>query len=56
MCGEHLQHRASKVAGKYVAHLEHWPSNPLSRGSYTSYKPGQFTTIAGNEGKPVGNL
>lgn len=47
---------ASKVGGKYVAHLEHWPSNPLSRGSYTSYMPGQFTTIAGNEGKSVGNL
>ncbi len=47
---------ASKVNGKYVAHLEHWPSNPLSRGSYTCYRPGEFTTIAGNEGKPVGNL
>lgn len=47
---------ATKVAGKYVAHIEHWPSNPLSRGSYTAYTPGQFTTIAGNEGKPVGNL
>ncbi len=47
---------ATKVSGKYVAHLEHWPSNPLSLGSYTCYKPGQFTTIAGNEGKPVGNL
>jgi monoamine oxidase len=40
----------------YVAHLEHWPSNPLSRGSYTCYLPGQFTTIAGNEGKPVDNV
>ena len=47
---------ASKVNGKCVAHLEHWPSNPLSRGSYTCYRPGEFTTIAGNEGKPVGNL
>jgi monoamine oxidase len=26
------------------------------KGSYTCYRPGQFTTIAGNEGKPVGNL
>jgi monoamine oxidase len=25
-------------------------------GSYTWYRPGQFTSIAGNEGKPVGNL
>ena len=40
----------------YVARMEHWPSNPLTRGSYTSYTPGQFTTICGNEGKPVGNL
>lgn len=26
------------------------------KGSYTCYLPGQFTTIAGNEGKSVGNL
>jgi monoamine oxidase len=37
-------------------HLEHWPSNPLALGSYTCYRPGQFTSIAGNEGAPVGNL
>ncbi len=43
-------------ANKLRAHLEHWPSNPLTQGSYTSYEPGQFTTIAGNEGKSVGNL
>ena len=42
--------------GQFVAHLEHWPSNPLTLGSYTCYRPGQFTSIAGNEGKPVGNL
>lgn len=42
--------------GKLLVHLEHWPSNPLTRGSYTCYLPGQFTGIAGNEGKPVGNL
>lgn len=47
---------ATKVNGKYVAHLEHWPSNPLSRGSYTCYTPGQFTTIANNEGKAIDNL
>jgi monoamine oxidase len=44
------------AGGNYLAHLEHWPSNPLTLGSYTCYKPGQFTTIAGNEGKAVGNL
>lgn len=47
---------ATKVGGNYLAHLEHWPSNPLSRGSYTCYLPGQFTTIADNERKPIGNL
>jgi len=44
------------VRGDLLVHLQHWQSNPLSRGSYTCYRPGQFTTIAGNEGKPVGNL
>ena len=39
--------------GKLRVHLEHWPSNPFAKGSYTCYMPGQFTTIAGNEGKPV---
>jgi monoamine oxidase len=42
--------------GAILAHLEHWPSNPNIMGGYTAYKPGQFTTICGNEGKPVGNL
>jgi hypothetical protein len=35
--------------GHIVAHLEHWPSHPLTRGSYTCYRPGQFTTIAGSK-------
>jgi monoamine oxidase len=39
-----------------VAHLEDWPSNPLTLGSYTCYRPGQFTTMAGLEGVPVENL
>ena len=42
--------------GNFTVHLEHWPSNPLTLGSYTCYRPSQFTTIAGNEGTPVGNL
>jgi monoamine oxidase len=33
-----------------------WPKNIWSLASYTCYRPGQFTTIGGNEGKPVGNL
>jgi monoamine oxidase len=47
---------ATRVSGNYLAHIDHWLSNPLALGSYTCYLPGQFTTIAGNEGKPVGNL
>jgi len=47
---------AALVDGQYLAHLEHWPSNPMTRGSYTCYTPGQFTTMAGWEGAPVDNL
>ena len=47
---------ATRVDGQYLAHLEHWPSNPLMKGSYTCYRPGQFTTMTGLEGLPVGNL
>ena len=47
---------ARRAQGGIVAHLEHWPSNPLALGSYTCYQPGQFTTIAGLEGLPVGNV
>jgi monoamine oxidase len=42
--------------GNVLAHLEHWPSNPLTRGAYTCNQPGYFTTIADNEAKPTGNL
>lgn len=34
----------------------HWPTHPYTLASYACYKPGQFSTIAGAEGKPVGNL
>ncbi len=47
---------AKRVNNKRVAHLEHWPSNPLTLGSYTCYRPGDFTSIAGNEGKSVGSV
>ena len=48
---------ASTLAQRqYLAHLEHWPSNPFMKGSYTCYRPGQFTTMAGLEGVPAGNL
>lgn len=42
--------------GAPVSELAHWPSHPLALGSYTCYTPGQFTTIAGLEGRQVGNL
>jgi monoamine oxidase len=47
---------ARRVGGNIVAHLEHWPSRPTMHGSYTCYLPGQFTTIAGFEGLPAGNV
>ena len=47
---------ARRTNGNILAHLEHWPSNPLAMGSYTCYRPGQFTSIAGIEGLPVGNV
>lgn len=43
-------------SGAPVAHIENWLRNPLCLGAYTANHPGYFTTIAGNEGKPVGNL
>jgi monoamine oxidase len=47
---------ASGSVGSFRVHLEHWPSNPLVKGSYMCNHPGYFTTIADNEAKPVGNL
>lgn len=34
----------------------HWPTHPWSLGSYACYKVGQWTKIAGEEGKATGNL
>ncbi len=48
--------RAAKNGSSYVAHLEHWPTSPLSLGSYSCYRPGQFTTVAGLEGQASGLL
>jgi len=57
-CGYDLKKHgiSADAKGKIKAHLEHWFSNPLTKGSYAGYQPGQFTTIANNEGKPIGNL
>jgi monoamine oxidase len=45
-----------KAAANGVAVRAHWPSYPLTRGSYSAYKVGQYTTIAGAEIERVGNL
>ena len=34
----------------------HWTNNTLAKGSYSVYKPGQWTKIRGAESKPIGNL
>lgn len=47
---------ATRIGGGYQAHIEPWPSNPLTLGSYTCYRVGQFTAIAGLEATSVGNL
>jgi monoamine oxidase len=33
-----------------------WPTFPWTRGSYTCYRPGQWTAFGGEEGRRVGNL
>jgi monoamine oxidase len=34
----------------------HWPTNPYVRGSYASYKPGQWTAFRGVEGTKEGRV
>jgi monoamine oxidase len=34
----------------------HWPTYAWTKASYSCYKAGQWTTIAGAESEPVGNL
>ena len=41
--------------GKYQARF-HWPNFPWTNGSYAGYRVGQWTTIGGAEGAPVGRL
>lgn len=33
-----------------------WADEPFARGSYTCYRPGQWTALAGDEATPVGRL
>jgi monoamine oxidase len=45
-------------ADAYTGEFEatHWTLNPFSRGSYSYYQPGQWTTIAGWQAQPCGRL
>lgn len=45
-----------KAAANGTAVRMHWPSHPLTLGSYSAYKVGQFTSITGAEIERVGNL
>ncbi len=47
---------AHRDGGQVRAVRAAWPVNPNSLGSYTCYKPGQFTTISGHEGTAAGQL
>src|SRR6476646_6711612 len=35
---------------------QHWPSSPFVLGSYTCFKPGQYSTLSKSIATPVGNL
>ncbi len=48
--------RAMRDQNQVVTAIAHWSSNPWVRGGYTCYRPGDFTSIAGLEGKTIGNL
>jgi monoamine oxidase len=37
------------------ATIDHWPSQPLARGSYSYWKVGQYQAFAGIEGRPEGS-
>jgi monoamine oxidase len=41
---------------KFLAHMQHWSSDPFSKGAYTSNRPGYFTELEGRVGTPADNL
>jgi monoamine oxidase len=43
-----------QLSGKFSRF--HWPTHPWTRGGYSCYKPGQWTSFGGAEIEPVGNL
>jgi len=42
------------LTGKYSRF--HWPTHQFTKAGYSAFKVGQWTTIAGSEGRSVGNL
>jgi len=44
-----------KAAWNGRGSIDHWPSQPLARGSYSFWKVGQYTSFAGAEGRPEGS-
>jgi monoamine oxidase len=48
--------KGSKLAWNNNSIVADWPNQPFVKGSYAGYKVGQWSTIAGTEGTPVGNL
>jgi monoamine oxidase len=50
------QAAAVRSGNQYLSHIQHWPSDPFSQGSYTCNQPGYFTTICGNEAAPIENV
>ena len=44
----------ARLAGKDARF--HWPSHQWTKGSYATYRPGQWTTLRGAEGERVRNL
>lgn len=53
---QHAAMRTGPSGDRLVVRRGHWLPQSFSKGSYTCYKPGQFTTIAGLESEPCGGL
>jgi monoamine oxidase len=51
-----IQHCLPGIAAQWNGrwHVKHWPSSPLTRGSYSMWKMGQHTSFAGIEGEVEG--
>lgn len=58
---DYLKHLSTIFKGVHRAYNErfaafNWAKAPHQLGSYTCYKSGQYTTICGAEGEPIGNI